>query len=294
MDIDAFACAVAYAELLRAQGKESIVVIPGTLNATVTPELAELGAFSTTPPEDHDGIVIVDVSNPKHFASFVSPDDVTEIFDHHSGFESFWHEKLGEKSRIDMIGACATLIFEAWERAGLADRIPEASAKLLAAAIASNTLNFQIDLTCERDHHAFAQCLYIGKIDGQWIAEYLATCDRIIAKDLESALRNDTKQEELPELGVVTIGQLELWDSGDLVRSSGEVIERVLGNRGAWFLNAPSIGDRINYLYSSHEPTRLALSATIGATWSGNVGTTKKLMLRKEILRDLHGLPKNP
>ncbi len=35
-DIDAVACAIAYAELLTLEGKSSEVVLPGTLNNSVT------------------------------------------------------------------------------------------------------------------------------------------------------------------------------------------------------------------------------------------------------------------
>lgn len=284
VDIDAFACAVAYAELLQLQGKEAIVVIPGELNATIPDDMRALGTFQKTAPEKYSDVVIVDVSNPAHFAKFVKDGEVSDVFDHHSGHETYWQEKLGDRSRIEMIGACATLIYEAWEQAGKTSSMSENSARLLAAAIASNTLNFQIAITCERDHHAFAQSLYLGKVDTAWIDTYFASCDRTITTHLETSLRNDTKREEVPALGTVTIGQLELWKSGDLVRGEQELIEKALGTDGVWFLNAPSISERINYLLAKDDALKAALSTAVGVTWSGNVGTTPKLMLRKEIL----------
>lgn len=282
VDIDAFACAIAYAELLRLQGRESVVVIPGALNATITPALVALGHYETTPPAAHADVVIVDVSDAKHFAKFVQLDDVVEIFDHHHGFEQHWNDTLGEKSHIEMIGACATLIFEAWVHANKVDDMSAASAQLLAAAIASNTLNFQIDITCERDHHAFAECLRIGNVDAQWIADYFAACDAAILADIPTALRNDTKF-----VNGMTVGQLELWHSGDIVRAHQDVIAQTLEGQGPWFLNAPSIGDRMNYLLCADDALKSKLSHAIGAVWSDNVGTTPKLMLRKEILRAL-------
>lgn len=287
VDIDAFACAVAYAELLTLQGNDAVAVIPGELNATIPDHLRRIGSFEKTAPERRAGVVIVDVSNPAHFAKFVTADEVTDIFDHHSGHEAYWQEKLGERSHIEMIGACATLVYEAWERADKASSMSEASARLLAAAIASNTLNFQIDITCERDHHAFAQCVHRGAIDEQWIADYFAECDRTITTNLAGSLRNDTKREVIPQVGTVTIGQLELWESGDLVRNQQDVIERTLGDNGPWFLNAPSISEHCNYLLAADDGLKATLAAAIGAVWSGNVGTTQKLMLRKEILRAL-------
>lgn len=284
VDIDAFACAVAYTELLRLQGKESTVVIPGVLNATIPPALAAMGSYEKTPPHAEVDVVVVDVSDAAHFAKCVRTEDIVEIFDHHHGFEAFWSDKLGDASHIEMIGACATLIFEAWVRADKVAQMSETSAQLLAAAIASNTLNFQIDITCARDHHAFAECLRIGNVDAEWITDYFATCDQQILADIPTALRNDTK------FGVdgMTIGQLELWHSGDIVREHQDVIAHTLAGQGPWFLNAPSIADRINYLLCDDEALKAKLSHAIGAVWSEHVGTTPKLMLRKEILRALH------
>lgn len=290
VDIDAFACAVAYAELLQLQGTDAVVVIPGTLNTTIPAALRALGTFLKEAPSERAGVVIVDVSNPAHFASFVAVDEITDIFDHHAGHEQFWSDKLGSRAHIEMIGACATLIYEAWENAGKASDISKNSARLLAAAIASNTLHFQIDITCARDHHAFAQCLHIGNVDEEWITDYFTSCDRAIIDDLEHALRHDTKREAIADLGTVFIGQLELWKSGDLIRNHEALLTNIFEGVGPWFVNAPSMNDHVNFLLATDEPLKTALSKAAGVVWSGNIGTTQKLMLRKEILRDLHKL----
>lgn len=288
-DIDAFACVVAYTELLNLRGQRAVAVIPGTLNASVPESYRSLGITETTPPNTHGPVVMMDVSDPDHFASFVDVDSIQEIFDHHSGFESFWQERLGMQSHIEMIGAAATFIWEEIDHAGMAEIISPASARLLAAAIASNTLNFQIAITCERDRAAFAGASQRGSFDEAALNNYFAACESTMVHGLPETLQNDTKQESIPNFSArVTIGQMELWHSESVVRTNADIIATAL-SRGTdmWFLDAPSIGDGYTVVYCQHEALKTYLSNAIEIQWDGDIGKTDRLMLRKEILKAL-------
>lgn len=289
VDIDAFACAVAYAEYLRLQGQEAAAVIPGELNATIPQSYKALGAFEKNPPADFSGVVLVDISNPDHVAKFVDMNTVTDVFDHHSGFETYWQEKIGERSRIEMIGAAATFIWEEIDRAGLAERISIGSARLLAAAIASNTLNFQIAITTDRDHAAYRAASLRGRFDKSARDEYFTAREQGMLADFETALRNDTKHESIPQIeGQITIGQLELWHSEPIVKNHLKEIEAFLSSfNESWMLNAPSIGDSYSLILASDPILKSALTATSGVQWEGNIGKTPRLMLRKELLKNL-------
>src|SRR3989344_5793327 len=157
-DIDVLACAIAYSELLSKKGKESYAVLPGPLNKSVTNSVKSWGLnFQKVPPDGEKKFVIVDMSNQEYIAEFVDENKVIEVFDHHEGFADYWRGKIGKKSRIEMIGACATLIWEEYKKAGLDKDISKVSANLLYTAIASNTLNFNADITNVRDRHAFIE-----------------------------------------------------------------------------------------------------------------------------------------
>lgn len=288
-DIDAFACPVAYAECLRLQGHESVAVITGALNATIPESYKALGSFEQKPPKTFESVVLVDISDPDHIAKFVDINTVSDVFDHHSGFETYWKNKIGDRSRIEMIGAAATFIWEQIEQAGLRDRISTGSAKLLAAAIASNTLNFQIAITCDRDRIAYAAASLRGGFDDTARDEYFAACEQGILADIETALRNDTKHETIPLIETpITIGQLELWHSQPIIQTHLEKIETFLSSsKEPWMLNAPSIGDGYSLILTTNEALKTALTATSGVQWEGNIGKTPQLMLRKELIKNL-------
>jgi inorganic pyrophosphatase len=288
-DIDAFACVVAYTELLNLLGQRAVAVIPGPLNASVPESYRSLGTIETVAPESYGPVVIMDLSNPEYFASFAALDSVKEIFDHHSGFESFWNDRLGKQSHIEMIGAAATFIWEEIERAGMTEKISKNSARLLAAAIASNTLNFQIAITCDRDHIAFAAASRFGAFDQTALSDYFAACESTMVQGLPETLLNDTKRESTPQFPTpITIGQMELWHSESVVRAHTEAIASALSKESdLWLLDAPSIGDRYTVLYCRNAALRDSLSGAIAIEWNGDIGKTDHLMLRKEILKAL-------
>ncbi|MFA6018071.1 MAG: DHH family phosphoesterase [Patescibacteria group bacterium] len=288
-DIDAFASAVAYTELLNLRGNHAVTVIPGPTNATVPKHYRALATIETQAPETYSDVVIVDLSNPEYFAKFAQTDNVKEIFDHHTGFEKFWREKLGESAHIEMIGACATLIWEEIERAGMIDRISKNTAKLIAAAIASNTLNFQIAITSPRDISAFKTSARISGFDEATQADYFTACESEIVKDVSKALHYDTKLIHTSTITTpIAIGQIELWHSEPIVRSNTKEIQTELSQHSSsWLLNAPSIGDGYTILYCINENLRQMIADVIPVTWTGDFGKTERIMLRKEIVKAL-------
>ncbi|MCA9390164.1 DHH family protein, partial [candidate division WWE3 bacterium] len=87
-DIDALACVVAYAELLKIESKEYCIYLPGKLNHSNTETVKSWNfTFSDTyEPQEGDTFVVMDVSEPDHIAKAVDPERVIEIYDHHFGF----------------------------------------------------------------------------------------------------------------------------------------------------------------------------------------------------------------
>lgn len=293
-DIDGFACALAYADLLRTEGENAVAVLPGVLNASVTPTLlAESLSYETQPPVEYKSAVIVDVSEPDHIAEFVDQKKIREVFDHHVGFEGYWQSRIGDRSRIEQVGACATQIWE--EIARRNNKIcSQEHARLLAAAIVSNTLNFQAQITDKRDHQAYQELLPLTRYAATgWIEDYYAEQERGIQTDFAKALKNDTKLQDIPNLGLtVAIGQMELWDGAAAFAHQRETAEKSLTEHGLdhWFWTIPSIKDGKNYLFTKSEMIKSTLSQAISAKFDGEAGETDKLWLRKEILREIYKL----
>jgi hypothetical protein len=91
------------------------------------------------------------------------------------------------------------------------------------------------------------------------------------------------------KLGQIVIGQIELWNSREFVDKNKKEIEEALltFSNPAWFMTSPSISEGKNYLYTKSDRIKKVLKKKIGAEFDGDVGTTRKLWLRKEILREL-------
>lgn len=290
-DVDALASAIAYGELLQVQGKEAVAVLPGALNHTITKMVEDLRpSFEKVASSDVGEYVLVDISNPAWVEPFVDHDKVVAVFDHHFGYEEYWKEKIGDAAHIEMIGAAATLVWEAWVAAGVADQISAATASLLSIAIVSNTLNFKVAITSERDHKAFADLSLRGRLPEGWIAAYLQEVEEGIGRDLEAMLKNDMKVETFPEFDLpFHIPQIEVYDGLGFLRDNKQKVLDFLGKEPSpyTFADIPSMGDEHTYLLAENNEVQDFLAKKLGVSFSDNVAATPTLMLRKMILKSL-------
>ena len=326
VDLDGLACVIAYQEI---PPEKPLAVIAGPLNNSVTNTIRKwpIDYLTDLEPGDYE-FVIVDVSEAKEFPLFVNKEKVVEIYDHHFGFEKFWAH-LGEKAKIEPVGACATLIWEEMRkrkhevRSGPAPREVEVSgseskkwgktlqnspsipildspltshphpllsplvANLLYTAILSNTLNFQSSITTERDKKAFEELKSFTNLPKDWIIQYYQDQEVNAYTNPEQAIASDTKIEMIKGMKCA-VGELELWNSMNFIKDHKSSIESTLRSfeTELWFLNAPSIGEGRSYIFTKSETLKNFLRNVIQVDFFGtDVGVTKKLWLRKEILR---------
>ncbi|MDP2860647.1 MAG: DHH family phosphoesterase [bacterium] len=293
-DIDILASAVAYKELLCLQNKKAMVVLTVPLNQSVTGEIRRWGAdyLKELPAGSHQ-FVIVDVSDPKHFAPFVEEEKIIELFDHRTGFESYWQKRLGDNAKIEPVGACATLIFEEYKKSGLIKKISPASANLLYVTIFTHTLNFQSSVTTERDKAAFRALKPLTALSDNWADEYYEEREKTVYSSPLEAIIQDTKVLFLPGLNrELVIGQLELWDSSKFIKKHLDKVEAALvgfGNED-WFFTSPSISEGKTYLFTKSKVVKELLEKALNLKFSGDLGEAPKLYLRKEILKKLQEL----
>lgn len=287
-DVDVLACAVAYAELLRLEGKDAVAVVSPNFTASVTPTVRTWGGeYATTYEPQDDDFVLVDLSVPKYVARFVDMERIREVYDHHFfGQEQHWYDTLGTDAHIEHVGACATLIWEQAVARGFSDTLSLASKRILCAAIVSNSLNLTASVTDPRDHTALADLVPRAELPADWIASYFAEQEHYLGQHLEKLLDADTKNQSLENTGVIVIGQLELWNARPFIERNREVLERTLKNRGyqQWFLSALSVSEGINYLFTTDASTQAFLAEKLNVTFDGAIATTARLMMRKEII----------
>ena|SRR3989344_6481962 len=286
-DIDALACAIAYKELLEKERKNTIVLLPGVFNKSITNEVKkwDLDYETDYEPAETDKFVVVDLSEPDYISPLVNQDRIIELYDHHFGHEDYWKKRLGKNAKIEKVGACTTLIWEEFEKRLSPLKISTLSANLIYTAIISNTLNFKASVTTQRDKKAFEKIKQFTKLPENWIEKYFEDQEIEIFKNPQEAIINDTKKvgQEL------VIGQLELWDSRRFLTTHLKDVEKALNSFGneKWFLTTPSISEGINYIYTKHDEVKKLLGKIIGAKFKGDIGTTERLWLRKEILKKL-------
>lgn len=295
LDIDAYAGCMAYAELLNLQGQKAIAATTAPLNESVTPTIR---GWSTElvrdyQPSPDDMYVLIDISDPEFFDTFVVEDRVDEIIDHHMEFADYWQQKIGDKSQIEFVGAACTLVYERWRQSGELEQISETSARLLIAGILDNTLNFEAVVTTDRDRAAYDELSGHANLPENWQAVYFEECQQTILSDLIGAIRNDVKQMNFPSFGKVTVGQLVVWDGRMLMADRlDEICSAMAGAGDGWFMSVVSISEGRNYLIPGSERVKQFLEKLSGAVFNGSVGVTDRLWLRKEIMkRDLDDIP---
>lgn len=150
-DLDGTACAIGYAEYLNKNNEDAIAAIFGLVHREAE---FVLKTFNIPKPDDatdviklYPYIILVDASDTHGISSKINPIQVVEIIDHRKIHEA---EKFPNAHiQIEQVGSAATLITEKFYTNKV--DISHNTAVLLYSAIVSNTINFQADVTTNRD-----------------------------------------------------------------------------------------------------------------------------------------------
>ncbi|MCU0092863.1 DHH family phosphoesterase [Pseudomonas koreensis] len=287
LDIDAYACCIAYAELLNLQGIPARAVSSAKPNASVSKTVLGWGAvLQDYHPTSNDEFVLVDVSDYHHFDPLVALDRVVEVIDHHPGFEKYWAQTLGANADIRPIGAAATQIFQRWKAAKLLSRISEQSAALLATAILDNTLNFTGQMTTTADIDAYAELAPHAKLTADWPEQYFLECQTAIESDICAALAADLKRMKPDSLLPQVFAQMTVWDANALLERHRSTINDWMAGQGDdWLLNLISIRDQKSCLLANSVVSQQKLSHLLSLDWEAGMAVLEPSMLRKELLK---------
>lgn len=284
-DIDAYASAIAYTQLQNLLGNEAEAVLAGPLNVSV-PEFLKEGVAdyrtSYTPRVD-DKFVLVDISEPEHVASFVDHHRVELLIDHRKGYGKYW-EDLGVKAQLEVVGAACTQVYEKWQEQGLSHKMPAATARVLAAGILDNTLNFSSTTTNSRDHLAYASLLAQAGLDESFAKEYFSACQAGAVSDIEAAILSDTKYMEFPGYGVIRAGQLALWELSPFIDQIKKISISWSQSGEQYFINLIDISNKRNIILSQHNSTQKFVSAITDCDFDEGMARTSRMWLRKELL----------
>lgn len=287
IDIDAYAGIIAYSHLLNLKGIESKAVSGAKLNESITPSLLNLDvSLDKYEKSNSDEFIIIDVSDPDFFDKNVIKDKIIQIIDHHTGFENYWKEKLGDNSKIEFIGSVATIIFELYEKNNLQNKITKDIATLLMAAILDNTLNFKAKVTTTRDIIAYEKLKSINNISNNFEKEYFLECQKIIENNFEESLKNDTKigvnVHNLPNV----FSQLLVWDKTVVLKNRTKLYDILNTYNPNWILNLICLSDGKSYILTSNDNVKQNLLNFLDyEVLENNIIKCKNVWLRKEIIK---------
>lgn len=289
VDIDALASAYAYTELLNLQQIPARAVITAPFNQSITPTVFSWGwkVVTSHAPKDEDVYVVVDTSEPSALESFIDPDKVVEVIDHHPGFENYWQKKQSVKSCINPVGAAATLIYEQWAKNGHLPEMSRLSRKLLITAILDNTLYFKANICTKRDIMAYQQLVRSSRLPDTWPEIYFTECQTIINNSLEKSIGLDAKMVRLPAFSeAVFLAQLVMWDASSIVSSRANDILNILDKQlRPGFMNIVSINNNKSYFIAKNVGIKAWLEQEYEATFRDNIAVMNRAWLRKEIVK---------
>ena len=224
-DLDGTACAEAYAEYLNKQGENSKAAVFGTPHREaqyVLEKIEEQPKDASDLVDDAEDVIIVDASDLRGISNRVNPENVTEIVDHRK--EHHADQFPNADAQIELVGAAATLIAEKFHKNNI--DISEESAILLYGAIISNTMNFQANVTTERD-----------KKMAKWLQKQVEVEPDFGRKmfDHKSEFNEPIKEVFLGDFSTVTynqedigIAQLEIVDVNQFVEQNRAEIQEAL------------------------------------------------------------------
>lgn len=289
LDIDAYACCVAMAELLRLKDENAIAYSSAPCNYSVCNSLVTEGQIFKSLPSgvqaEKAKYIIVDVSDPEFLKSSVPLDKVVEIYDHHVGFEDYWKCRIGNKAHIEFIGAAATLIYREWQSADLQDKMSRETALLLLAAILDNTLNLTSANTTEEDRTVFrALCVHAG-VDEEFRALYFSEVQKSLEANLKNAIFGDIKTIRYNPILPPRMAQLCLWDADSVLAKIDEIRGWFEAQEDSFMINIIDLHRNCSYFLCDDGKYQRLLSQCFGVSFISGIAKASTAYLRKEMIK---------
>lgn len=287
-DLDGTASAIAYAELLKKQSKNARVAFFGTPHREAQFVFKTFDIDKPAQAENilnqEDRLILVDASDLRGISNLIYPKQVIEIIDHRqvNQADKFPNAKI----QIELVGSCATLIAEKFFKEKII--IATSSAALLYSAIISNTVNFQANVTTDRDKK---MCDWLvkqfdlpkGYIHKMFVAK------SVLKKTLKEIFYDDfaTFEFRSRKLG---IAQLEIVNTDEFVCKNKDEIQQALTKikeekkLDLIFLSLIDLEKIKNTFIVIDEPSKKLLKQALGIRFENNISHQEGIMMRKTIV----------
>lgn len=286
LEIDGYASILAYKHLLKELGYNVSCVSTAIPNESITPLIRDIPlTLDDYEKCEDEKFIILDTSNPEWFDKIVDINKITELIDHHTGFEEYWKEKENVKVQIEFIGSVCTIIYEKYVQHNLTSSLDSNICKLLIAGILDNTLNLKASITTKRDIDAYNSLLKIGNINSNWGKEYFLSCQEIIENSLWETIKLNVKVEHINEFLPNIFGQLLILEKGRILNRKNEIFEVMKSYGEEWMINIICLDDGKSYILSKGENTKRKLEKLFNISFADDIMIINKIMLRKEIMK---------
>jgi inorganic pyrophosphatase len=287
LDIDGYAGCIAYAALLNLLGIKAKAISTVKFNESIPNCIEELSIkLDEYVPNKDDDFIVIDVSNVDFFDTIVKEDRIIEVIDHHTGYEQYWKERLGDKARIEYIGSVCTIIYEMWKEHDLLSKMSKDIALVMIAGILDNTLNLKAKVTTNRDRVAYYDLLSIADTTVEWGQKYFKECQEVIESDLEKFILDDTKIEYTSRYLPKHFTQLLVLDANNIINNKYELVRDTLNRFGQdWVLNLICLNDGKSYLITESNDVKANLESLFDKKFEGNMLALDDIWLRKEIIK---------
>ncbi|MBO5136578.1 MAG: DHH family protein [Clostridia bacterium] len=287
LDIDAYACMVATTELLNLQGVNAVAYSKALCNYSVCESLVTKGEILCDLPEGMSkknvSYIIVDISDPEFLKSSVPLDCVVEVYDHHVGFEDYWHERIGDGAHIEFIGAAATLIYREWQSVDLQNEMSRKTALLLIAAILDNTLNLTSTNTTEEDIEVFNKLCAFACVGEDFRDSYFIEVQKSVGADLKNAIFGDIKTVRNNAILPENVAQLCIWNAESVLVRLPEI--RGWFSRELWMINIIDLSKNCSFFVCDNIEYQQKIAHIFGVRFESGIAKTQVPYLRKQLIK---------
>lgn len=287
-DLDGIACSIAYSELFNKLGEDSKATYYGEIGLEVEFVKKYTNYFPIEKHnEEHDintKFVLVDAANPEVIEPTILPEKVIEVFDHRQLV--FVEKFINAKKTIELVGSCATLITEEFQKNSL---VPSENAAIyLYSAIISNTINFKNLVTTERDKKAADWLKTFTSLPGDYIERMFDSKSNINSDNLYQVLNQDfaIKAFNGKKIG---IAQIEITKLETKIKEWGnkltEVIDQLKKENSLDYIlfTGIDIFEGFNIFYIIDEESREMFSKVLEIPDLKPGYKTKEIIMRKQI-----------
>ncbi|MEK7094586.1 MAG: DHH family phosphoesterase [Patescibacteria group bacterium] len=286
-DMDGTACAIAYAELMNRLGVEAEAAIMGepTVEAVFVLNILSVSSFLKREKfKVTDKIVLLDASEARFFVGRLAPEQVIEVIDHRMVNEA--EKFVNAKIQIEMVGAAATLVAERFREANIMPS--ETSARLLQAAIISNTQNFQSKTTTEQDHNMMKWLDELAPLPDGFVHKMFEAKSDFVGDKLAIAMDAEAGSNVMNGKTVSCV-QLEMIGSAVLVRDRKneiiEILSRMKTENGYDYIYASflDIEEKVNRILCDDMSFQSFLSKALDINFENGLALRNEIIMRKEI-----------